>query len=101
MEPPVLRRALLDDSAVIYSVTADHLRNVTEDFRRRVTDEWPDTAPRRIEIGNPLFAFALGPGWGPIESGFRRISPRASLRLGAPRLGASGERRFSGSRRAV
>lgn len=83
MEPPVLRRALLDDSAVIYSVTADHLRNVTETFRRRITDELPDTAPRRIEVGDPLFAFALGPEWGPVESGFRRIPARASLVLGA------------------
>jgi hypothetical protein len=84
MEPPVLRRALLDDAAVIYSVTADHLRNVTVDFRQRVTDKLPDAAPRYIEVGNPLFAFALGPEWGPVESGFRRIPPRASLRLGAP-----------------
>jgi hypothetical protein len=85
MEPPVLRRALLNDSAMIYSVTAEHLRKVTEAFRRRVTD----TAPRNIEVGDPFFAFAFGPEWGPIESGFRRIPARASLRLGAPE-----ERRF-------
>jgi hypothetical protein len=91
MEPSVLRRAMLNDSAVIYSFAVDHLRNMTGAYRRRMLDRFPDTAPRRVEIGDPLYAFALGPEWGPIvsmqPSGFRWIPARATVHLGPPRNG--------------
>ena len=87
MEPAVLRRALLDHSAVIYSLAADHLRNVTDVYRRRMLNRLPDSAPRRVEVGDPLYAFALGPEWGPIVSGSRQVPGTATLRLGAPRNG--------------
>jgi hypothetical protein len=87
MEPAVLRQALLDHFAVIYSVAADHLRNVTEAYGRRMLNQLPDSAPRRVKVGDPLYAFALGPEWGPIVSGFRKVPARATLRLGAPRNG--------------
>jgi hypothetical protein len=84
MEPAVLRRALLDGAAVIYSVAADHLRNVTETYSRRMLNRLPDSAPRRVEVGDPFYAFALGPEWGPIVSGSRQVPAKATLRLGAP-----------------
>lgn len=36
MDPAALRRALLDDSVVIYSVSSGHLRNITVAYRRGV-----------------------------------------------------------------
>jgi hypothetical protein len=87
MEPAVLRQALLEKTAVIYSFAVDHLRNVTETYRRRMLDGLPETAPRRVEIGNPLYAFALGPEWGSIVSGSRWVPDRATLRLGPRRNG--------------
>jgi hypothetical protein len=50
-------------------------------------NQLPDSAPRRLKVGDPLYAFALGPEWGPIVSGFRMVPARATLRLGAPRNG--------------
>lgn len=86
MEPAVLRRALLDDSVVIYSMAVDHLRNVTEAYRRRVLSRLTDTAPRRVELGNPLYAFALGPEWGPIvvlNGAYQTVTPRTARPGGA------------------
>ena len=98
MEPPVLRRALLDGSAVIYSVAADHLHSVTETCSRRMLNRLPDSAARRVEVGDPFYAFALGPERGPIASGSREVPATPTLRLGAANA-ASGapERKISGS----
>jgi hypothetical protein len=85
MEPHVLRGAMLDRSVVIYSFAVDHLRNVTETYRRRMLDRLSGAARRRVAIGNPLHAFALVPQWGPIVSGFRWAPARAKLRQGEPR----------------
>ena len=84
MEPAVLRRAMLNHSAVIYSFAVDHLRNVTEAYRRRMLDRLSDTAPRRVAIGNPFYAFAFGPQGGPVVSGFRWVPAQAKLRQGNP-----------------
>jgi hypothetical protein len=84
MEPRVLRGAMLDRSAVIYSFAVDHLRNVTETYRRRMLDQLSGAARRRVEIGNPLHAFALGPQWGPTVSGFRRAPAGRHCVRGSP-----------------
>lgn len=87
MEPAVLRRALVDETAMIYSVAADHLRNVTEGYSRRMLSDLPDSAPRRVKVGDPLYACAPGPEWGPIVSGTRTVPAQATLRRGSPRNG--------------
>jgi hypothetical protein len=83
LEPPVLRRALLDDAVVIYSVSGDHLRNVTPEWQANV-ESLPDGAPHRVEVGNPLFAYSLGPEWGPVNSGARLLPRQATVRLSLP-----------------
>jgi len=85
MEPRVLRGAMLDRSVVIYSFAVDHLRNETETYRRRMLGLLSGAARRRVEIGNPLHAFVLGPQWGPTVSGFRWAPAEATLRQGVPR----------------
>jgi hypothetical protein len=48
----------------------------------------PDQLPRRIEVGNPLLGYLLGPEWFPIESGdggYRWMPQRATVRLSGPR----------------
>jgi hypothetical protein len=88
MEPRVLHQPLLGRSAVIYSLVADHLRNVTEAYRRRMLNQLPVPAPRRAVVGNPLNAFALGPQWGSILFGLRKVPARATACLEAPRNGS-------------
>jgi hypothetical protein len=47
--------------------------------------ESPDRLPRRVEVGNPLFAYLLGPEWPAVESSRYRWMPRrATVRLGGP-----------------
>jgi hypothetical protein len=89
--PEPLRNAITHDQVVIYSDVGDHLRNITEVWERSNPDllspnQRPDQVPRRVEVGNPLLAYLLGPEWLPVEaSGFRWMPGRATVRLGGPR----------------
>jgi hypothetical protein len=86
-----LRNAITHNQVVVYSDVGDHLRNITEVWERSNLDrlspnQRPDQVPRRVEVGNPLLAFLLGPEWLPVEaSGFRWMPGRATVRLGGPR----------------
>ena len=92
LDPGTLRNAITHEQVVIYSDVGDHLRNVTGLWERSnsgrfsPTDQQPSQAPRRVEVGNSLFAYLLGPEWYDMESaGFRWMPRRATLRLGGPR----------------
>jgi hypothetical protein len=86
-----LRNAITHNQVVVYSDVGEHLRNITEVWERSNLDrlsrnQRPDQLPRRVEVGNPLLAFLLGPEWLPVEaSGFRWMPRRATVRLGGPR----------------
>jgi len=81
-----LRRAITHEQVVIYSDVGDHLRNVTEAWERSVAarPSSDQALPRRVEVGNPLLAYLLGPEWYELESGIRWMPPRATVRLGGP-----------------
>jgi hypothetical protein len=86
LHPAVMKNAITHESVVVYSVLSDHLRNITEAYER---SEFPrlsldKTEPRRMDAGNPLFAYLLGPEWSSLESGNRWMPGRATLRLGGP-----------------
>jgi hypothetical protein len=85
MERAWLGRALLRAAAVIYSLAADHLHNMMEAYRRRMLNRLPGSAPRRVQVGDSLYALAVGPGLGPFVFGSRGIPARVTLRLGASR----------------
>jgi hypothetical protein len=85
-----LRRAITHEQVVIYSDVGDHLRNVTEAWERSISTRFPsiqtpDPVPRRVEVGNPLLAYLLGPEWYTVESGIRWMPRRATVRLGGPK----------------
>jgi hypothetical protein len=82
-----LRRAITHEQVVIYSDVGDHLRNVTEAWERSVAarPSLDQALPRRVEVGNPLLAYLLGPEWYELESGIRWMPPRATVRLGGPK----------------
>ena len=85
-----LRYAIAHDDVVIYSDVGDHLRNITgaweqSNLARLASAGNPDREPSRVDVANPLLAYLLGPEWFPVESGFRWMPRRATVRLGGPR----------------
>jgi hypothetical protein len=87
LDPLTMRNALAREQVVVYSDVGDHLRNITGEWERLEfkTNERHDSLSRRVEVGNPLFAYLLGPEWFPVESpGFRWMPRRATVELGGP-----------------
>jgi hypothetical protein len=89
LDPAVMKKALTRDDVVVYSVNGDHLRNITEAYKwsapeRFLLDSKSNQEPRRVEVGNPLFAYLLGPEWFGLESGVRWMPRRATVRMGGP-----------------
>lgn len=84
LEPAVLLKALMSDRAVIYSIAGDHLRNITEIYKRSAPDRLGDRLPSRVDIGNSLYAWLVGPEWLPLETGFRWMPARATVHLRGP-----------------
>jgi hypothetical protein len=86
LHPAVMKNAITHESVVVYSVLSDHLRNITEAYERSVLPRLSlnKTETRRVDVGNPLFAYLLGPEWLRFESGVRWMPGRATLRLGGP-----------------
>jgi len=93
LDPAVTLHAISNDSIVVYSFAGDHLRNITEAYERSAPDRFAASVnvlnplPTRIDVGNPLYSWLLGPGWLPSQSGDRWMSAKASVRLKVPREG--------------
>ena len=85
-----LRNAVTHEQVVVYSDVGDHLRNITgvwerSDSGRGSPNEAPDPLPRRVEVGNPLFGYLLGPEWfGSEPPGVRWMPQQATLSLHGP-----------------
>lgn len=77
-------KALERDQIVVYQVGGERLRNVTGLYGRIAGSLWGAEEPRRVFVGNRLFAAQLGPEWSDIEGGNRWMSMQASLRMGGP-----------------
>jgi hypothetical protein len=84
LEPGVMRSAITHDQVVVYFFLGDRLRNITRDYERSALSRLVDSEPHRIEVGNPLFGYLLGPEWSPPASGFRWMPRRATVRMGGP-----------------
>jgi hypothetical protein len=77
-------RALRSGRAVVYDASGPTLRNVTFRYLLTASDLLQPSPPRRIDIGEPLLADQLGPGWYEIQQGHRWMGRRAEVRLAAP-----------------
>ncbi len=79
-------RALEERRAVVYSAAGPRLRNVTNAYLTVARVRWSKTEePRRVDVGDPLYAGQLGPGWHRLEGRHRWMGKRATVRLGGPR----------------
>jgi hypothetical protein len=85
LEPPVMRRAITHEEVVVYSVLGDHLRNITGEWTGYALYGSSRQEAHRVEAGNPLLAYLLGPEWHRLESGVRWMPQKATVRLGGPR----------------
>jgi len=78
--------ALNEGLAVVYNADRGRpLRNVTALYRVVARTRWVEKGlPRRVDIGNAMFANQLGPEWYAIEGTYRWMPRRASVKLGGP-----------------
>ncbi|MDE3194979.1 MAG: hypothetical protein KGN84_01445, partial [Acidobacteriota bacterium] len=84
LDPAAMFHAIANDQVVIYSVTGDHLRNITKDYERSAPNRFTDRLPVRLDAGNPLYSWLLGPTWLQPDSGTRWMPGEATVRLKAP-----------------
>jgi len=77
------RTGLAEDQIVVYRAGGGPLRNITHQY---VPPAGSAAGPIRIDMGDPLIADRLGPGWYPLESGFRWMGRTATVRMPAPRM---------------
>ena len=84
LEKSAMSHAITHDEVVVYSMESDHLRNITEGLKRLQEGRPVDRLPSRVDIGNSLYSWLLGPEWLPVESGIRWMPGKATLRLGVP-----------------
>ena len=87
LEPGVMLHALTHDQVVVYSVAGDHLRNITAVYEQTTAGRLVDRLPGRVDAGNPLFSWLLGPTWSELQSGSRWVPDRATVRLRIPEDG--------------
>ena len=86
-EPEAMWHGITHNDVVVYSLESDHLRNITEGYKRRLSGRTVDRLPSRIDVGNFLYSWLLGPTWLPPESGIRWMPGSATVRIGVPTSG--------------
>ncbi|HYM13106.1 MAG TPA: glycosyltransferase family 39 protein [Bryobacterales bacterium] len=77
--------ALRKGEVAVYDASEPVLRNITFHYTMDAPNLLRPEAPRRVEVGEPLMASQLGPGWYGIQQDHRWMGRRAELRLAAPR----------------
>jgi hypothetical protein len=78
-------RGLNDNQIVVYRVEPRRLKAITSQYADTTAQGLSLEPPRRVDAGNPLMAYLLGPEWYALDGGSRWMPKRATLRIGAPR----------------
>ncbi len=78
--------ALNEGHAVVYNADSGRpIRNVTALYRVVARTRWVEKGlPKRVDIGNAMFANQLGPEWHAIEGTYRWMPRRATVKMGGP-----------------
>jgi hypothetical protein len=84
VDPAVTRHALEKDEAVVFDFSPGHLKNVTATYRNFALAHFPDGLPHRIQVGNPLYAYLLGPEWLAINGFVRWMPGNATFKIAGP-----------------
>jgi hypothetical protein len=81
----ILMDLLAKQRAVVYTPDGGRLRGVTLSYYVDARRHWDPGEPRRVDVGQPVFAGQLGPSWYDVYQGSRWMPLRAAVRLGRPR----------------
>jgi hypothetical protein len=73
------------DRIVVYHLGPQRLKAITSAYEEAAFQRFAPEAPHRVDAGNPLMEYLLGPEWYPPEGGSRWMPRRATLRIGGPR----------------
>jgi hypothetical protein len=73
------------DQIVVYRLGPGRPKAITALYEDTAAQKLSPEPPPRVDVGNPLMAYLLGPEWYALESGSRWTPKRATLRIGAPR----------------
>ena len=80
------------DRLVVYRVGSKRLKAITSSFEQAAIAGPTPVVPRKVDAGNPLMGYLLGPEWYPPENGARWMPRRATLRIGGS--GSASERLY-------
>ncbi len=76
---------LNQNQIVVYRVGPGRIKAITSLYSDTTAQDLNPDPPARVDAGNPLMAYLLGPEWYSLESGSRWMPKRATLRIAAPR----------------
>jgi hypothetical protein len=82
-QAPTLR-ALDQNEAVVYDVRGKRLKNVTATYLSEIAGAGSPPLPMSVDAANPEFSGQFGPGWYDPENGYRWMSQKGTLWIGAP-----------------
>ena len=75
---------LLADNAVVFEVQHEGVEDVTNTYRSIVAAQYAASHKDYVDVGRPRYEGRLGPGWYPIENGYRWMGKTASLKMTGP-----------------
>lgn len=84
VDATVAKHALDNDEAVVFDFSKGYLKNVTAPYWRYAVAHFGNAPPHRIQAGNPLYRYLLGPEWESTQEFVRWMGARATLKIGGP-----------------
>ncbi|HXI43099.1 MAG TPA: hypothetical protein VNH83_24165, partial [Bryobacteraceae bacterium] len=76
---------LNESRIIVYQTGPGRLKAITSRYADTIAQDLDPEPPTRVDAGNPLMAYLLGPEWYALEGGSRWMPKRATVRIGAPR----------------
>ena len=85
IEPGPALRGLERNEIEVYNAAGDLLTNITARYTAFAREKFRPGPAKRVDVGQPLLAYLLGPSWYPVENDHRWMPKRASVRMEGPR----------------